>query len=89
MAQTSLITFQETDNQTTFKNDKETILFYLRNHFLNGATQEDFEPILNKNKHCFSGRFTKLIEEKRIFVNGKRMTIDNGKKRTMNVYYSR
>ena len=79
MAQTSLTTY--TENQDTFKNDREKILYYLKYYFLNGATQEDFEPILGKNKHCFSGRFTELIDDDLIIKNGSRLDSKNGKTR--------
>jgi len=87
MNQTSILTYEE--NKDTFKSDKETILFYLQHYFKNGATQEDFEQILKKPVHTFSGRFTELVDENRIYKHGDRLTVKkNGKSRRLGIYHA-
>jgi len=75
-------------NLESFKNDREKILYLLRNHFPHGATEEDLQTFMKKPKHCYSGRFTELKQEELIYIKGTRTEMKNGKKRTMEVYFA-
>jgi len=77
MAETSLNNFFNFDNQRKWEGMKEMILCYVLTHPY--RTQAEFEEVINKPLHTFSGRYSDLARlgliEKcgiaKVFTNGR------------------
>lgn len=90
MAQTSLTTYSNKENQTEFKTVKEEILFLLKYKYQNGATIRDLSKDLNRGENCISGRLTELVKEELIIpICTRKIKNQCGTTSTMNVYEAR
>lgn len=77
MAETSLNNFYDFDNQKKWEGMKEMILCYVLTHPY--KTQAEFEEVVKKPLHTFSGRYSDLVSagliEKvgiaKVFINGR------------------